>query len=66
MSAADGHVKYLIATQVGVGVEQTSVTFKPESFCPVACVADQMNGAAGTGNMSNGSGHLYTLTMSLM
>jgi len=64
--AADGHVKYLIATQVGVGVEQPSATFKPESFCPAACGADQMTAAAGTGNMSDGAGHQYTLTMSLM
>ena len=63
--AADGHVKYLIATQVSVGFEQsgTNVGSLPASLCTGSgCLA----GCAGTGNMTDGAGNRFTLTFSIL
>jgi prepilin-type processing-associated H-X9-DG protein len=63
--AADGHVKYLIATQVSVGQETLGTsTNLPATICaPTSSYC--IDGAAGTGNMSDGAGHSFTLTFNV-
>jgi len=60
--AADGHVKFLAATKVSVGSEQTAGTSKP---AVLQSGSNNWANAAGTGSMTDSNGTAYAMTLSI-